>query len=131
MGKKKKKPINVLTFFLFPIKVMSKLSLIRFLTSILRKLVSISLDENMKYSLSWLTFKTYVNAHTFPQKVIGRTTLKVFDENVKYSLNWLTFKTYVNAHTFPQKVIGRTTLKVFDETMQYSLSLLTSKTFMF
>ena len=39
----------------------------------------------MKYSLSSLTFKTYVNAHTFPQKVIERTTLKVFDENMKYS----------------------------------------------
>ena len=48
--RKRKKTINVLTFFLFPIKVMSKLSLIRFLTSIPRILVSISLDENMKYS---------------------------------------------------------------------------------
>ena len=51
-------------------------------------------DENMKYSLSRLTFNTYVNAHTFPQKVIGRTTLKVFDENMKYSLSRLTFKTF-------------------------------------
>ena len=82
-------------------------------------------DENMKYS------KTYVNAHTFPQKVIGRINLKVFDENMKYFLSWLTFKTYVNAHTFPQKVIGRNTIKVFDENIKYSLRWLTFKTFTF
>ena len=68
---------------------------------------------------------------TFPQKVIGRTTLKVFDDNMKYSLSRLTFNTDVNAHTFPQKVIWRTTLKVFDENMKYSLSQLTFKTFTF
>ena len=40
--KKKKKTINVLTVFSFFIKAMSKLSLIRFITSFLRALVSIS-----------------------------------------------------------------------------------------
>ena len=41
-GKKKKKTINVLTVFSFFIKAMSKLFLIRFITSSLRALVSIS-----------------------------------------------------------------------------------------
>ena len=42
-GKRKKKQLIFWQFFSFPIKVMSKLSLIRFLTSALRALVSISL----------------------------------------------------------------------------------------
>ena len=46
MGKEKK-AINVLTFFFsFPIKVISKLSFIRFLTNILKALVSISFFLN-------------------------------------------------------------------------------------
>ena len=45
-GKKKKKQLMFWQLFSFPIKVMSKLSLIRFLTSILRALVSISLQRN-------------------------------------------------------------------------------------
>ena len=45
--RKRKKTINVLTVFSFPIKVMLKLSLIGFLTSALRALISISLSLKM------------------------------------------------------------------------------------
>ena len=47
MGKEKK-AINILTVFSFPIKVMSKLSLTRFLTSALRTLGTIFLYFNLK-----------------------------------------------------------------------------------
>ena len=47
----KKKTINILTAFSFPIKAISKFSLTGFLTSALRALVNISLDNIWVYML--------------------------------------------------------------------------------
>ena len=51
--RKKKKQLIFWQFFSFPIKVMSKLSLIGFLTSTLRALISISLSLKVLFGLWW------------------------------------------------------------------------------
>ena len=56
MGKEKK-AINILQFFLFPIKVMSKFSLIGFLTSALRAFVSMTQDEDHTKRTRWRPHK--------------------------------------------------------------------------
>ena len=49
----KKKTINILTVFLFPIKVMLKFSLTGFLTSALKTLVSINFLLFLMTRISW------------------------------------------------------------------------------
>ena len=49
----KKKTINILTVFLFPIKVMLKFSLTGFLTSVLKTLVSMTFLLFLMTRISW------------------------------------------------------------------------------
>ena len=59
MRKEKKKSINVLTLFSFPIKVMSKLSLTGFLASVFRALVSIYLTYLIVLNKTIIIINTY------------------------------------------------------------------------